>query len=181
MKTKTAMEYTVPVEGRDHIQGSIHAPITLLEYGDFECPHCAATYPILKAIQQQLGDNLCFAYRNFPLANVHPHAEQAAQAAEAAAAQDSYWEMHDLLFENQDALDIASLQRYAQALRLNTKSFIDELLAGIYSPRVREDFVYGIRGGVNGTPTLFINGSRYDGVPNVEDLLTVMASAVRAR
>src|SRR5262245_15429549 len=95
----------LPMPGRDHIQGSIKAPIILLEYGDYECPYCGDAHPVVKALQERLGDRLCFAFRNFPLVNAHPHAEHAAEAAEAAGAQDHFWEMHDLLFENQEALE----------------------------------------------------------------------------
>src|SRR5262245_10043368 len=90
-------KFTLPIPGRDHIQGPIGASIKLLEYGDYECPHCGAAYPIIKEVQEQLGDRLCFAFRNFPLVNSHPHAQHAAEAAEAAGAQDHFWEMHDLL------------------------------------------------------------------------------------
>ena len=156
---------TLPVAGRDHIQGPIDAPVALVEYGDYECPYCGTTYPIIKAIQKRLGDRLCFAFRNFPLANSHPHAQHAAEAAEAAGAQGKFWEMHDLLFENQEALDDEDIIQYATTLGLDTNRLITEVLAGTHTARVREDFRSGARGGVNGTPTLFINGERYEGPP----------------
>src|ERR1041385_65447 len=115
---------TFPAPETDHIQGPINAPIALVEYGDYECPHCGHLYPIVKAIQERLGDRLCFAFRNFPLANSHPHAEHAAEAAESAAAQGRFWEMHDLLFENQDALDDDDLARYAISLGLDARRLI---------------------------------------------------------
>jgi protein-disulfide isomerase len=153
---------TLPVANRDHIQGSIDAPVALLEYGDYQCPACGQAYPIVKAIQKRMGNRLCIAFRNFPLANVHPCAEHAAEAAEAAGRQGQFWEMHDLLFENQDALEDDNLAQYASALGLDGRRLIKEILAGAYTERVREDFRSGARGGVNGTPTFFLNGVRFD-------------------
>jgi len=165
---------TLPIDGRDHIQGPIDAPITLLEYGDYECPYCGNAYPVVKAIQERLGDRLCFAFRNFPLVNMHPYAEHAAEAAEAAGAQGKFWEMHDALFENQIALDDESLAQYAANLGLDAGRLISEVGAGAYAARLQEDFRSGARGGVNGTPTFFINGSRYDGAPDVNALLAAL-------
>jgi protein-disulfide isomerase len=170
----TGLKLTLPDYERDHIQGSSEALIALLEYGDYECPACGQAHPLVKAIQQQLGDDLCFAFRNFPLTNVHPHAEHAAEAAEAAGAQGSFWEMHDLLFENQDALEDEALAEYAAALGLDEMRLIREVLSGAYAGRVREDFKSGVRAGVNGTPTFFINGERYDGAKSLEPLLAAM-------
>jgi protein-disulfide isomerase len=161
-----ANSLTLPVANRDHIQGPVDAPIALLEYGDYECPYCGATYPIIKAIQERLGDRLCFAFRNFPLVNSHPHAQHAAEAAEAAGTQGKFWGMHDLLFENQEALDDEDIAEHASTLGLDVRRLIDEVLAGVHTARVREDFRSGARGGVNGTPTLFINGVRYEGTPD---------------
>jgi len=157
---------TLPVANRDHIQGPIDAPVALLEYGDYECPACGQAYPIVKAIQKRMGNRLCFAFRNFPLANMHPYAEHAAEAAEAAGAQGRFWEMHDLLFENQDELEDENLARYASALGLDASRLIKEILAGAYTERVRENFRNGARGGVNGTPTFFLNGVRFEGGPD---------------
>ena len=154
---------TLPVAKRDHIQGPINAPIMLVEYGDYECPYCGQAYPIIKEIQERLGDRLCFAFRNFPLINSHPHAQHAAEAAEAAGAQGKFWEMHDLLFENQEALDDENIGEYASSLGLDVRRLVDEVLTGVHTARVREDFRSGARGGVNGTPTLFINGMRHEG------------------
>jgi protein-disulfide isomerase len=165
---------TLPDGNRDHIQGSLDAPIALVEYGDYECPFCGEVYLVVKAIQRALGNRLCFAFRHFPLTNVHPHAEHAAEAAEAAGAQGRFWEMHDMLFENQDALDDESLAQYAAALGLDEVRLIREVLAGAYAGRVREDFMSGVRGGVNGTPTLFINGERYDGARGLEPFLAAL-------
>ncbi len=169
-KSKLAL----PIAGRDHIQGPIEAPITLLEYGDYECPSCGAAYPVIKAVQKQLGDRLCFAFRNFPLVNSHPHSQHAAEAAESAGAQGKFWEMHDLLFENQEALDDENLAEYAQALDLDARRLIGEVLSGAHMSRVREDFQSGARGGVNGTPSFFINGVRHDGVLSYEVLLAAL-------
>src|SRR5579862_6325481 len=127
--TASKSKLLLPRTGHDHIQGPIDAPIALVEYGDYECPYCGEAYPVVKAIQERLGDRLCFAFRNFPLANSHPHAEHAAEAAEAAGAQGKFWEMHDMLYENQVALDDESLARYAKALGLDTPRLIGEVLS----------------------------------------------------
>ena len=169
-----ASKLTLPIASRDHIQGPPEAPLALVEYGDYECPYCGAAHPIVKKIQQRLGKRLCFAFRNFPLNNMHPFAEHAAEAAEAAAAQGKFWEMHDALFENQEALDDDALAQYAESLGLDTPRLMDEILAGKHTPRVREDFRSGARSGVNGTPTFFINGVRHDGPPTVDALLAAL-------
>ena len=169
---------TLPIADRDHIQGPSDAPIKLVEYGDYECPICGEAYPIIKAVQKHLGSRLCFAFRNFPLINTHRYAEHAAEAAEAAGAQGRFWEMHDMLFENQDALDDESLVQFAATLELDASRLISEVVAGAHLERVREDFRSGARSGVNGTPTLFINGVRYDGARTVEDLLAVLSERV---
>ena len=168
------LKSALPIPHRDHIQGPIHAPVALVEYGDYECPYCGEAYPIVKAIQERLGDRLCFAFRNFPLVNSHPYAEHAAEAAEAAGAQGHFWEMHDLLYENQDALEYEYLARYAATLGLDAERLIKEVLAGTHTARVREDFRSGARLGVNGTPSFFINGVRYDGATDVEELLIAL-------
>jgi len=168
---------TLPVARRDHIQGLADAPIKLLEYGDFECPSCGQAYPIIKAIQQEFGDSLCLAFRHFPLTTTHSHAEHAAEAAEAAGAQGKFWEMHDLMFENQSALEDQDLARYAKVLGLDVDRLVGEILSGAYYDRIREDFKSGIRGGVNGTPTLFINGVRYDDTLGFEALVAALTRA----
>lgn len=173
--TIPASKLNLPIAGRDHIQGSIDAPIALVEYGDYECPFCGEVYPVVKAIQERLGDELCFAFRNFPLANMHPHSFRAAEAAEAAGAQGHFWEMHDLLFENQAALEDEDLVRYALSLELDTRRFMADVEAGVHATRVREDFRTGTRGGVNGTPTFFINGARYDGARGLDPLLAALS------
>ena len=164
----------LPMPDRDHIQGPIDAPLMLLEYGDYECPYCGEAYAVVKELQKRLGKRLCFAFRNFPLVNSHPHAQHAAEAAEGASAQRRFWEMHDMLFENQDALEDEDLARYASALRLDPERLMREVLAGAHADRVREDFRSGAHNGVNGTPSFFINGERYDGMPGVEELLAAL-------
>ncbi len=166
---------------RDHCSGSHRAPVTLLEYGDYECPYCGQAYGIIKDIQDKLADRLCFAFRNFPLTQVHPHAQHAAEAAEAAGAQNRFWEMHDLLYENQDALDDYSLREYASELGLDMKRFDFEMMMHVHAPRVREDFRSGIMSGVNGTPTFFLNGIRYDGSWDEESLLASIQNLMTSR
>jgi protein-disulfide isomerase len=148
--------------------------VTLLEYGDYECPYCGAAYSIIKDVQARMGDRLRFVFRNFPITTSHAHAEQAAEAAEAAGAQGRFWEMHDLLYENQKRLGDDDLRAYAQRIGLDLERFDKELAEHVHAPRVREDFMSGVRSGVNGTPTFFINGARYDGAYDVETLLAAL-------
>jgi protein-disulfide isomerase len=171
---------TVPVSERDHIRGPIDAPLTLLEYGDFECPHCGAAHPIVEEMRARLGRQLRFVYRHFPLTNIHPHAEPAAEASEAAGAQGRFWEMHDRLFENQDALEEEDLVAHADALGLDVEQLADELADGVHAPRVRQDFLSGVRSGVNGTPSFYINGVRHDGSYDLASLLGALELALRA-
>jgi protein-disulfide isomerase len=160
---------TVPVGPDDHAQGPASAPVTLVEYGDYECPHCGRAYPIVKRIQERLGDRLRFVFRNLPLAELHPNATAAAELAEAAASQGKFWEMHDMLFEHQAALEPDDLRRYAKKLDLDIGKLEGALASGGPSDRVRKDFMSAIRSGANGTPTFFINGQRYDGAWYDED------------
>lgn len=169
----------VPVGPEDHVIGPSDAKIILLEYGDFECPFCGRAFPILKAVVGLLRDHVKFAYRHFPLSEIHPHAEQAAEASEAAGAQGKFWLMHDMLFANQDRLDTESLISYANALKLDLAEFTLALKEGVYKPRVRRDFISGIYSGVNGTPTLFINDSRYDGPIEPNDLIHALNLELR--
>jgi protein-disulfide isomerase len=166
---------TVPVaEDRDHVQGSADAAVTLVEYGDYECPYCGAAYPVVKRIQRRMGDRLRFVFRNFPITTSHPHAEAAAEAAEAAGVKGRFWEMHDRLYENQSQLTGADLRAYAEALSLDLEQFDDELARHAHADRVREDFMSGVRSGVNGTPTFFINGTRHDGPLDYQTLLDAL-------
>ena len=153
----------VPVNDRDHTLGPSNAPVTLVEYGDFECPHCGRAHPIVQNIRRFMGEQLRFVFRHFPLVEAHPHAESAAEASEAAGAQGRFWEMHDILFRNQHALDPEDLLVYAGRIGVDAQRVARELLAGSWTKKVRDDFRGGVRSGVNGTPTFFINGIRYDG------------------
>jgi protein-disulfide isomerase len=152
-----------PVDGTDHIQGSNTAPVTLVEYGDFQCSFCGRAYPLVKAAQEALAGNLRFVFRNFPISTIHPNAENAAEAAEIAAGSGKFWQYHDLLYENQEALDPANLVDYAVQLGMERDTFTNQLQSHAKSAEVRKDFMSGVRSGVNGTPTFFINGSRFDG------------------
>jgi protein-disulfide isomerase len=155
---------TLPVSpSRDHIRGKLDAPVTLLEYGDYECPYCGAAHPIVNAILARMSDGLRFVFRHFPMSTVHPYAEQAAEAAEAAGAQRKFWAMHDMLFANQERLAVPYLLAYAESLGLNLDQFGSDLADHVHAAKVREDFMSGVRSGVNGTPTFYINGVRYDG------------------
>ena len=176
-KRDTAAVLTLPVGQRDHITGPETAAVTLVEYGDYACPHCGRAYPIVKQIRQRMGPEMRFVFRNFPLRESHPHAQHAAEAAEAAAAQGKFWEMHDRLFERQFALDDENLIEYAEDLALDVARFRRDLAGHVYEPRVREDFRSGVASGVNGTPTFFINGRRYDDSWEVETLLAALQRA----
>jgi len=172
----TRIPLTLPDPERDHTSGSSDGSIKLLEYGDYECPFCGEAQPIVKEIQWRLGDDLLFAFRHFPLTNIHPHAEHAAEAAEAASGQGNFWGMHDLLFENQGALENEDLLAYAGELGLDQTRLVREVTSSVYAPRIREDFKSGARAGVNATPTFFINGERYDGEFDLEYLLNALTS-----
>jgi protein-disulfide isomerase len=170
-----------PVSGRDHLLGSPDdAAIVLLEYGDYECPYCGMAQATVHGLVEALGDRLCLAFRHFPLTQVHPYALHAAEAAEAAAAQGAFWPMHELLYQRQDRLDDESLVEYAGELRLDVDRFADELASGLHEPRVREDFMSGVRSGVNGTPSFFINGERYQGSYDLESMLAALRYVMAA-
>jgi protein-disulfide isomerase len=179
-RRETRAHLTVPVGPRDHTSGAENAPLTLVEYGDFQCPHCRNAYPIVKKVQQQLGARLRFVFREFPLTQIHPEAEHAAEAAEAAGAQGAFWQMHDRLFERQFALDDDSLVQYATDLGLDGDRLRGELDAGTYRAKVRDDFMSGVKSGVNGTPTFFINGVRYDGSYDLASLLEAVSATQEA-
>ncbi len=168
---------TLPVGARDHSQGAPQATVTLVEYGDYECPHCGRAYPIVKEVQERMGPALRFVFRNFPLTESHPHAEHAAEAAEGAAVLGRFWEMHDVLFEHQAALGDRQLIGYAKALGLDESRFGDDFRAHTYKARVREDFTSGVRSGVNGTPTFFINGVRFDDSWDPDTLVRALKAA----
>jgi protein-disulfide isomerase len=173
----SGVHLSVPVSDTDHILGNTNAPVTLLEYGDFQCPYCGSAYPILKRVKERLGPRLRFVFRQFPLGEIHPNAVHAAEASEAAAAQGgpaAFWAMHDLLFERQRRLDDSSLERYAVEAGVPEGVVRDALAAGTYTDVVRKSFSAGVRSGVNGTPTLFIDGIRYDGPRDEETLVAVL-------
>ncbi len=178
MATSMRAVLSIPVNKRDHVQGPETAPVTLVEYGDFECPHCAAAHVILKQVRKRMGDKLRFVFRHFPLTQIHPHAESAAEASEAANALGQFWEMHDLLFENQPKLNSSNLLMFAKQLGLDTERLARELGEGAYRERVRADFLSGVRSGVNGTPAFFINGVRYDGSWDMEPLVEALKRSV---
>ncbi len=165
------------VGDKDHAAGPAGAPVTLVEYGDFECPFCGRAYPIVKEVQRRLGPDLRFVFRNFPLTKQHPQAQHAAEAAEAAGAQGAYWQMHDRLFERQFALDDEYLIEYAADLGLEADRLKAELEAGTYRARIKEDVLSGLKSGVNGTPTFFINGERHDGDYDLGSLLAALQDA----
>ena len=137
--------------------------MTLLEYGDFECPFCGQAFWELKRLEESVGDQVRFVFRHFPITQAHPHAQLAAESAEAAGAQGKFWEMHDTLFANQQALEVSDLLGYADDLGLDVPRFSRDLQERRFSPKVRRDFMEGVRSGVNGTPTIFINGERWNG------------------
>jgi len=167
------------VSARDHVQGPPTAPATLVEYGDYECPFCGQAYPIVKAVQARLGPRMRYVFRHFPLSEIHPRALQAAEVAEAAGAQGRFWQMHDLLFENQPELSDPDLVRYATALGLDVPRVVTDVGEHVYEPRIREDFMSGVRSGVNGTPTFFINGIRHDGPWDVVTLTNALLAVAR--
>ena len=176
----TRTDLTLPISGRDHIRGAENAPATLLEYGDYECPHCGAAYPIVEALRKSLEDTLRFAYRHFPLTQVHPHAQLAAEAAEAAGAQGKFWDMHNMLYTHQEGLGPGDLMVYANAIGLDMQRFRRDLETHAHLDRVQEDFMSGVRSGVNGTPTFFINGLRYNGPRDFATMLAVINEVVEA-
>jgi protein-disulfide isomerase len=177
MDDTRAARLLVPVSERDHVQGPADAPVTLVEYGDFECPYCRAAVPIVRGVQEALGDRLRFVWRNFPLRNQHPHAMHAAEAAEAAGAQGRFFDMHGMLFDRQEDLTDDDLVGYAGELGLDTDRFRRELESHEHAGRVRADFEGGLRSGVRGTPTFYIDGVRYDGLAGVRQLLEAIREA----
>jgi formate-nitrite transporter family protein len=168
---------TPPVTERDHVVGPADARVVLVEYGDFECPHCAALHPILHAARKAFGGNLRFAFRHFPLRASHPHALAAAKAAEAAAEQGRFWEMYDRLYQRQTELTDADLVRHARELGLDVERFQASLGARAHEVRIREDLASAGRSGAQGTPALFINGELYEGPMERDELFAALARA----
>jgi protein-disulfide isomerase len=167
----------VPISRRDHSQGPSKATVTLLEYGDYECPYCGTAHQVVRALQKTLGDRMRFVFRNFPLTNIHPHAEHAAEVAEAAGAKGRFWEMHDTLYENQDALEDDDLAEYVAAIGLDPRELMPEVISGAHQASIRKESMGGVQSGVNGTPTFFINNLRYDGPDDYEGLLAELVAA----
>jgi protein-disulfide isomerase len=166
----------LPVTADDWSSGPVDAPVTIVEYVDFECPHCRQAHEVFARVRAEFPE-LRLVLRHFPISSLHPHAQSAAEAAEAAGAQGKFWEMQDLIFDHQDRLDLADLRAYAQALDLDLERFDRELAERSYQARVKQSFRNGISDGVNGTPTIFINGVRYDGPRDYETLLAVIKEA----
>lgn len=165
-----------PVNAEDQVQGSNSATIELVEYGDYQCPHCGAAYPIIKRIQKKMGHKLKFVFRNFPLQEIHPQALGAALAAEAAGAQNKFWQMHDIIFENQQNLEREDLIQYAETIGLDVPTFKSDIKEQAFLEKVETDFESGIRSGVNGTPSFFIDGDKYNGSWDEKSLLEYLES-----
>src|SRR5258708_7068593 len=169
----------VPVSERDHTQGPATAAVTLVQYGDYECPYTRQSTTIVRAIQQQLGDQLRFVYRNFPLTEIHPHALHAALAAEAAAAQGKFWQMHDYIFHHQHTLEDSDLEQFAEAVGLDMQQFAPDTAERPSISRISEGLHTGIRSRVQGTPTFVINGGLYRGSWEKDALLCALQAASR--
>jgi protein-disulfide isomerase len=172
---------SVRVSSEDHSQGEADAACVLVEYGDYECPSCGQAYPIVKRLQKHFGKRLLFVFRHFPLSQMHPRAESAAETAEFAGSHKKFWEMHDLLFENQDHLEDSLLVKLTEELHLEPAKLQDALRNKVFQPRVRADFAGGARSGVNGTPTFFINGQRHDGSFDFDSLAGAIQAATTSR
>ena len=170
---------TMPVASRDHAQGPDNAPITLVEYGDYECPYCGQAEPVVRELLREFGD-VRYVWRHVPLNDVHPHAQLAAEAAETAATQDMFWPMHDLLLDHQDALRPADLIRYAEQLGLDIERFSSQLRKHAGANRIAEDVNSADLSQVSGTPTFFINGLRHYGAYDIATLSAAVRAA-RAR
>jgi protein-disulfide isomerase len=174
------------ISEHDHVAGRADAPLTLVEYGDYQCPHCAAADLVVRALQGAFGAELRFAFRNFPLTEVHPAAEPAAELAESAALQGKFWEAHHALFawsrENgPETLGLEAFEAIALTLGLDPQRIEEDVGGHRHLERIRNDFSSGVRSGVNGTPTFFINGQRFDGPPAVKDLTAALKAVLSAR
>ncbi len=168
----------VEVSAEDHVQGDAGAAVTLVEYGDFQCPDAGMAFPMVKKLQKHYGKKLRFVYRNFPLIDIHPMAEPAAEAAEFAAAQGKFWEMHDALFENQDRLSATMLARVAERLGMDGEAASEAVENQQFEERIERDVEGGAKSGVHGTPTFFVNGALYEGEWEFEDLKSAIDAAV---
>ena len=168
------MSLSVAVGKSDHAQGPENAPVTLVEYGDYQCPYCADVHPMIQSIVKTMGASLRFVFRHMPLSDVHPYAQYAAEAAEAAGAQGKFWEMHDAIYDHQSDLGSDLMHTLALTLNLDLPRFEADTEARRYRPRVKRDFMGAMRSGVAATPTFFINGERYEGNPEQRALLTAL-------
>lgn len=162
---------------KDHIQGKTDADIVITEYGDYQCPYCGAAYPVLKEIMKKYGNQIQFVFRNFPLSEMHQYARPAAIAAEAATLQGKFWEMHDAIYENQQYLNESFLFELAEKIGLNRSKFIHDIKNAELEEKIDSDFESGVLSGVNGTPSLFVNGRKFNGGP--EDLLQLMSEIAK--
>jgi len=167
-----------PVSEQDHIKGDIHAPVVLVEYGDFQCPHCGAAFPIVNRIEEAYKKKLAFVFRHFPLAEAHPYAQAAAVASEAAANQGKFWQMHSLIFKNQNELGLEMLLALAESLKLDMKTFQHDFKDPKLFKKVEDNFESGIVSGVNGTPSFYINGAKYNDSYDYQSLSQAITSIV---
>lgn len=168
------VELSAPVTERDHVRGSIEAPVVIVEYGDYECPHCGRAYWVIKDLLEQLGDQVAFVFRNFPITETHPRARTVAEALEAAGGQERFWEMHDSFYEHQHQLELLDLEEHAQVIGLDVDEWKRALRDRAYRDRVNDDLESGRESGVTATPTFFINGIRHDGDYDSESLLAAI-------
>jgi protein-disulfide isomerase len=175
--TTTGGRLAVPVDDRDHVLGPEYAPVTLVEYGDYQCPYCARAHPVVRELLRRRTNLIRFAYRHFPLISIHPYAEPAAEVAEAAGARGRFWPVHDWLFANQDRLSPPTLIAALVDMGLDGEAIAAELRNHEFLDKVRSDFVSGVRSGVNGTPSFFINGMRYMGGHSLPELVTAVDAA----
>jgi protein-disulfide isomerase len=166
-----------PIADDDHVLGPADAPLQVVEYGDYQCPHCGKVHPIVHDLLGRYGPRVRFVFRHFPLPKVHPKARLAAEAAEAASAEGKFWEMHDLLYSHQEALEPTDLLNYAGQLGMDLDRFRRDLEAHVHAARVQRDLAGGVRSGVNRTPTFFINGRRHDGGYSAEELSRALDGA----
>jgi len=178
MSPRTDFHLYVPVSPVDHSLGPEHAPVTVVEYGDFECPNCKQAAPAVKLLLQRFEEQVRYVYRHFPLEDVHPHALLAAEAAECAGAQGKFWQMHDILFEHQEHLKARDLQRYAEQIGLDMTRYAAEIGDHIYLQRVRENIDGGLRSGVRGTPGFFVNGKIQDTSFGIRALFDAVEAAL---
>ena len=175
------MSLRIPVSANDHARGRLDAAAVLVEYGDYQCPYCGQVAPLVKRLQQRFGDDLCVVFRNFPLGEAHPQALPAAVVAEYAARAGRFWEAHDALYANQDVLGEGLYRRIAQALGLSWQGLLQAMEDGPELARVQADLEGGLRSGVNGTPTFFINGSRFEPTSSFDEIFDTVGAIIDVR